>query len=70
MAKKKRRSVASYRAASLKAARTRRLMKQARSVYETDLAKKIWGPALGGTLDDMLPPEQTITRIPKVEWGK
>jgi len=22
----------------------------------------------GPTLDDMLPPEQTINRIPKVEW--
>jgi hypothetical protein len=22
-----------------------------------------------GTLDDMLPPEQTINRVPKVEWS-
>lgn len=58
--KPKRRSVASYRAASLKAARTRRRMQQARVWSDYDQILK--------TFDDMLPPERTINRIPKVEW--
>lgn len=81
--KRKRRSVASYRAASLKAARTRRRMKERREAQERHdrIRNLTYAAALletarnlqamrGGRfhLDDILPPEPTINRIPKVEW--
>lgn len=60
----KRRTVSSYRAASLKAWRTRRRMRQARIEDERMLSRFVGR----FVLDDVLPPERTINRIPKVEW--
>lgn len=59
---KRKRSVASYRAASLKAARTRRRMETARRIER--------GLKLLKENDDELyyKPRPTIDRVPKVEW--
>jgi hypothetical protein len=62
MKKGKRRSVSASRSASLKGWRTRRLMQSARGLL------KDYPPMKYATFDDMLPPEKTINRIPKVEW--
>lgn len=67
--KPKRRSVASYRAASLKGARTKRRMKMMRDENFREIRRVIL-TSYPATLDDMLPPEQTINRLPKVEFGK
>jgi len=72
--KPKRRTIASYRAASLKAARTRRQMKLAREQHDTEMGINFVRNMYAAlhrqtTLEDMLPPERTINRVPKVEWG-
>lgn len=66
--KHKRRSVASYRAASLKAARTRRRMKTIQSIERGFKLLKDNDERTRFHFDDMLPPEPTINKIPKVEW--
>lgn len=62
--KPRQRSISSYRAASLKAWRSRRLMIKKRQEDEKLLARFVQRYVL----DDILPPERTINRIPKVEW--
>jgi len=66
---KKRRSIATSRAASLKGWRTRKLMVERRSVTPPPLYDVLMHTIVPrSVLDDMLPPERTINRIPKVEW--
>jgi hypothetical protein len=70
--KKLRRSVQASRSASLKGWRTRKRMLSQRELDERErrpISFSHWAlNGLGATLDDMLPPERTIDRIPKVEW--
>jgi hypothetical protein len=68
--KRKRRSIQASRAASLKAARTRKLMREMRAVaekYQLDPIGDFFREH-SVTLDDILPPEPTINRVPKVKW--
>lgn len=64
--KRKRRSIESSRAASLKGGRTRRKMKEQRIA---DIGLSVWRDAIRprAVLEDMLPPEPTINRIPRPE---
>lgn len=70
--KPKRRPVKASRAASLKGWRTRRKMREERiadiglRVYRGTLRERDWLRPRG-VLDDMLPPEPTINRIPRPE---
>ena len=77
--KRRRRTISASSKASRKGWRTRRRMIEQRAQDSLDhfraqrhLRAQRYARQLlreyGPTLDDMLPPEQTINRIPKVEW--
>lgn len=68
--KRKSKPVASSRAASLKGWRTRRKMKERRLSEIGVTTYREWVDRPRTVLDDVLPSEPTINRVPKVEFAK